>query len=258
MEIFLTGISPDGQRVANLVSPADPGDKFAVQFLDLESGTRTPPSEFRSSNAYYADIVWRPDGRMVASAHNDQWVDLWDGVTGRAAGQHRVPDRYGVVDSVRFSGDNTRLIVGTRQGYVYAVDASTFEILGKPVLVEAGTPVQGLATNGDGGRALVWLDHRFLLLDLQQGGWPAPSSSRLDVTAWAWSPDGEAVVVAGSDPSKDGHGTVALLDPETLAIRDIISGPNIPGGSWIQFSADGTRFATSGSDRVGLWDLAQA
>ena len=61
---------------------------------------------------------------MFASAQNDQWVDLWDGATGQAAGQHRVPDRYGVVDSVKFSGDGTRLVVGTHRGWVYSVDAS--------------------------------------------------------------------------------------------------------------------------------------
>ena len=61
--------------------------------------------------------------------------------------------------------------------------------------------------------------------------------------------------MVGSDRSQNGHGTVAFLDPETLAIRDMIAGPNVAGGEWIQFSPDGRRFATSGSDRVGLWDI---
>ena len=211
-------VSPDGRTVANLVD----GDQesFAVQLLDVQSGTRTPQSAFRESNTYYVDLAWRPDGRIVASAQNDQWVDLWDGATGQAAGRHRVPDRYGVVETVRFSGDSTRLVVGTHQGWVYAVDASTLEVLGKPVQVKAGVPMRGLAANGDGSTGArvdrpqsssCWTSTAGRVLETADPG--------LDVGSWAWAPDGNAVVVVGSDPSQDGHGTVALLDPKTLSTR---------------------------------------
>ena len=115
-------------------------ESFGVQLLDVKSGTRTPQSALRPSNAYYADLAWRPDSAVVASTQNDQWVDLWDGATGQAAGRHRVPDRYGVVETVRFSGDNARLVVGTHQGWVYAVDASTLKVARH-------------ASPGEGGRA---------------------------------------------------------------------------------------------------------
>ena len=251
----LTRISPDGQTVANLVMP-DPGpESFAVQFLDLEAGTRRPPSPFRESNAYYTDLQWRPDGKMVASTQNDQWVDLWDGASGQAVGRLRVPDRYGAVYGVAFSGDSTRLAVGTRRGSVYSVDSRTLEVVGKPVQVTDGVPVLALAMNRDGTRALVWVDRKLQLLDLGAGLVERVTNPGFEVTAWAWSPDGKAVVVVGSDRSQNGHGTVAFLDPETLAIRDMFAGPNVAGGEWIRFSPDGRRFATSGSDRVGLWDI---
>ena len=162
-----TMVSPDGRTVANLIG----GDveSFAVQFLDVKSGTRTPISAFRESNTYIADLSWRPDSRMFASVQNDQWVDLWDAATGQAAGQHRVPDRYGVVESVKFSGDSTRLVVGTHRGWVYSVDASTLEVLGKPVPVKVDVPIRGLAANGDGTQALVWIDRKLQLLDLTRG-----------------------------------------------------------------------------------------
>ena len=248
--IAITKVSPNGLTVANLLK--GDGETFAVQFLDVRSGVRTPTSAFRNSKAYYGDIVWRPDGRMVASVHNDQWVDLWDGVTGRGLGQHRVADRYGVVDSVAFSGDSTRLVVGTHQGSVYAVDASTLEILGTPVQVKAGSPTYGLAANGDGARALVQFDGRLKLLDLDTGRVVQTADPGLDVGAWAWLPDGKAIVVTGSDPSQGGYPTVAFLDPDTLATTSRMPVP-VAGGV-IQFSSDGTRFTTSGSDRVGLWD----
>ena len=245
-------VSPDGRTVANVIG-GEP-ESFAVQFLDVKSGTRTPLSEFRESNTYFGDLSWRPDSQMFASVQNDQWVDLWDATTGQAAGQHRVPDRYGVVESVRFSGDGTRLVVGTHQGWVYTVEASTLEILGTPVQVKAGVPMRGLAANGDGTRALVWIDSTLRLLDLVQGQVLETADPGLDVEGWAWTPDGKTVVVVGSDPSQDGHGTVAFLDPNTLSTRSRTSGPHIAGGFMIQFSPDGERFTTSGSGRVGLWD----
>ena len=248
-----TMVSPNGRTVANLIG-GDVVESFAVQFLDVKSGKRTPISAFRESNTYIADLSWRPDSRMFASVQNDQWVDLWDPATGQAAGQHRVPDRYGVAESVKFSGDGTRLVVGTQQGWVYTVDATTLEILGKPVRVKAGVPMRGLAANGDGARALVWIDRKLRLLDLKQGQVLQTADPGLDVEGWAWEPDDKTVVLVGSDPSKDGHGTVAFLDPNTLTTRSNPSGPHIAGGYMIQFSPDGQRFTTSGSGRVGLWD----
>ncbi|HET9021303.1 MAG TPA: WD40 repeat domain-containing protein, partial [Ornithinibacter sp.] len=189
-----------------------------------------------------------------ASVQNDQWVDLWDAATGQAAGQHRVPDRYGVAESVRFSGDGTRLVVGTHQGWVYAVDGSTLEVVGQPVPVKVGVPVRGLAANGDGARALVWSDRKLQLLDLMQGRVLKTVDPGFSAESWAWTPDGKAVVVVGSIPSQDGYGTVAFLDPGDLSTKSSEAGPHIAWGS-IQFSPDGERFTTSGQDRVGLWEL---
>ncbi|WP_345201531.1 BTAD domain-containing putative transcriptional regulator [Fodinibacter luteus] len=251
VEIFEAEVSPDGRTVANLV--IGEGESFGVHLLDVESGTRTPQSALRSSNAYYVDLAWRPDGAVVASAQNDHWVDLWDGVTGKAAGRHRVPDRFGVVDSVKFSGDSTRLVVGTHLGWVYSVDASTLGVVGTPVQVKARVPTYGLAANADGSRAIVWIDRRLQLLDLSSGRVLVRADPGFDVTDWAWSADGTAVVVLGRDPSQDGQGTIAQLDPESLTTRSGWSGPQVVAGS-IQFSPDGQRFTTSGSERVGLWD----
>ncbi|KAB7745695.1 hypothetical protein GA707_07275 [Nostocoides sp. F2B08] len=248
----MTMVSPDGRTVGSLIGGVP--ESFAVQFLDVESGVRTPISTFRESNTYFGDLSWRPDSRMLASVQNDQWVDLWDPATGQAAGQHRVPDRYGIVESVRFSGDGDRLVVGTHEGWVYTVDVSTLEILGKPVLVTADVPIRGLAANGDGERALVWIDRKLQLLDLAQGRVLKSADPGLDVQGLAWTPDGKTVVLVGTDPSRDVQSTVAFLDPSTLATVSRSSGPHIADGYMIQFSPDGGQFATSGSGRVGLWD----
>ena len=226
-QIELPAVSPDGQRVGNLVTDGE--EAFGVQLLDVKSGTRSPRSALRASNAYFGDLAWRPDGAVLASAWNDQWVDLWDGLTGKDAGRHRVPDRYGVVDSVRFSGDGTRLVVGTHLGWVYAVDASTLQVLGKPVQVKAGLPTYGLAANGDGAQALVRIDGTLRLLDLMQGRVIRTADPGFFAESWAWTPDGKAIVVVGSIPSQDGYGAVAFLDPGDLSTKFSKSGGQIPG-----------------------------
>ena len=252
-EIGLAMVSPDGQTVGNLLDGGD--EAFGVQLLDVKSGTRMPQSALRSSNAYFADLAWRPDSAVVASTQNDQWVDLWDGVTGQAAGRHRVPDRYGVAETVRFSGDNARLVVGTHQGWVYAVDATTLKVVGKPVQVKAGVPMRFLAANGDGARALVWIDRKLQLLDLMHGRVLKTADPGFYAESWAWTPDGKAIVVVGSmpNPGRLRHGRnpgsgrpvdEVQADPGHTFPGDRSSSPPMA-----------QRFATSGDDRVGLWDV---
>ena len=80
-------------------------------------------------------------------------------------------------------------------------------------------PLRGLAAHGDGARALVWIDRKLRLLDLMRGLVLETADPGLDVEGWAWTPDGKAVVVVGGDPSTDGHGAVAFLDPNTLSTK---------------------------------------
>lgn len=253
-QLDFPGVSPDGLRVAHLVSNGN--EAYGVQLLDVTTGAWTPPSALRASNAYFSDLSWRADGAAVATAWNDQWVDLWDAVTGKPTGRHRVPDRYGVADSVKFSSDGARLVVGTHQGWVYAVDASTLQILGKPVQVKAGLPTYGLAANGDGRQALVRVDSEIRLLDLQQGRVAKTVELGFFPESWAWTPDQTDIVVVGTVESQD-SGAIAILGPSDLSVRVTKSGPNLLYGG-IQFSPDGDQFMTTGAGRAGLWDVATA
>ena len=147
-------------------------------------------------------------------------------------------------------------MVGTQKGWVYAVDASTLTVLGTPVQVKADVPMRYLAANGDGARALVRIDRKLQLLDLMQGRVLNTVDPGFYAESWAWTPDGKAIVVVGSTPSQDGYGTVAFLDPGDLSTKSTEAGPHIPWSrEAIRFSPDGERFAISGHDRVGLWNV---
>jgi WD40 repeat protein len=251
VEIFYPRVSPDGRSVANLVMNGE--EAFAVQILDLKTGERTPLPRLRPSG-YFADLAWRPDSQMAASVQGGQWVDLWDRDTGRLAAQHAVPERYGALDSVAFSGDGARVVVGTHKGWVHSIDLASMKPVGKPVLVKAQVPVAYSAANRDGSRALAWVGDRVHLLDLVVGSVLRSVDVGFDVEALGWSPDGQSVIVSGSDVTGDGATTVAFLDPETLATLERSSGAHTAGGGYIQFSLDGARFVTAGSGRVALWD----
>lgn len=250
--IVYARVSPDGQTVANLVTDGD--ESYAVQLLDIRTGQRKPMPALRHTPGYFADLAWRPDSRMAASVQSDQWVDLWDRDTGALQARYRVPDRYGVLDSVGFSGDSTRLVLGTHLGWVLTVELASMEPAGKPVLVKAKVPVILTAANLDGTRAIAWVGGRANLVDIPGGTVERTVDVGFNLGSMAWSPDGQTVVVAGQDLAGDGSVKVSVLDPQTLATTMPFSGPQTSAFDVIAFSVDGQRFVTVGSGGVSLWE----
>ncbi|WP_161988528.1 BTAD domain-containing putative transcriptional regulator [Pedococcus bigeumensis] len=244
-------VSPDGQTVANLVTDGD--ESYAVQLLDVRTGQRKPLPPLRHTPGYYVDMAWRPDSRMVASVQSDQWVDLWDRDTGRLHARYRVPDRYGVLDRVGFSGDSTRLVLGTHLGWVHTVELASMELAAAPVLVKAKVPVAFTTVNRDGNRAIVWVGGLVNLVDIPGGSVQRSVHVGFSLGSMAWSPDGKTVVVAGQDLAGDGILRVSVLDPHTLATTRTFSGSQASGYDLIAFSVDGERFVTVGGGGVSLW-----
>ncbi|HET7819941.1 MAG TPA: BTAD domain-containing putative transcriptional regulator [Ornithinibacter sp.] len=249
--IVYTKVSPDGRTVANLVT--DGAESFGVQLLDLHSGRHTALPPLRHSNAYNADLAWSPDSRWVASVQADQWVDVWDRGSGRLHGHHRLPERYGVLDSVAFSGDSARLVLGTHLGWVQSVDLASSTPVADPVLVGADLPVILTAANRDGSRAIAWVGGRVNLVDTSSGSVRRAADVGFTISSVAWSPDGRTVVVAGRDVPDDNRAVVSVLDPETLAATNTFFGEQTSVGDVIQFSPDSSRFVTAGSGGVSLW-----
>ena len=245
-------VSPDGRTVADFLT--DGQESYGVQLLDIQTGQRKPHPALRHTPGYFADMAWRPDSRMVASVQADQWVDLWDRATGKLQARHRVPDRYGVLDSVSFSGDSAQVVVGTHLGWVYSLNLASMKPAADPVQVTAGVPVIYTAASRDGRRAIVWVRGRVHLVDFVAGSVRRAVDVGFNVESMAWSPDGTTVVVAGRASSGDRGATVAALDPGTLATTRVVSGLQTSAGGVIQFSPDGGRFVTVGSGGVSQWE----
>ena len=244
-------VSPDGRTVANLIT--DGQESYGVQLLDIQTGQRRPQPPLRHTPGYFADMAWRADSRMVASVQADGWVDLWDRDTGKLQARHRVPDQYGVLDSVTFSGDSARVVVGTHLGWVYTVDLASMKPAADPVLVASGVPVIFTAANRAGTRVIASVSGKVNLVDTSAGSVRRAVDVGFTIHSLAWSPDDRTVVVAGHDVAGDGHAAVSVLDQESLAAISQFTGTQTSAGEVIQFSHDGEQFLTAGSGGVSLW-----
>ncbi|MEO7422846.1 MAG: BTAD domain-containing putative transcriptional regulator [Ornithinibacter sp.] len=249
-------VSPDGRTTAYLIDRGD--ESFAVQFLDLGTGTWTTRSPFLHTPTYYADIAWHPASTIVATVHGDQSARLWDRRSGRLVAEVRVPTEHGVPDGVAFSGDGSRVVVGTDKGWVHTFSTSSGKTVGTPLTVIPGVPAPSFGVNRDGSRTLSSAGGKVQLLDLAAGRTLRSADVGFQINSFAWSPDETAVAVSGNDNKVDLSRRVGLLDPKTLRVRSVTSGEQSAGGWGISYSPDGSQFVTATEGLVSLWDARTA
>ena len=245
-------VSPDGRTTAYLIDRGD--ESFAVQFLDLQTSTWTRRSPFLHTPTYYGDLAWHPASTMVAVVHGDQSVRLWDRRTARLVAEPKVPKDHGVTSGVAFSGDGTRVVVGTDKGWVHTFSTRSGTSVGAPLQVMTDVPAPSFGVNRDGSRALSSVGGLVQLLDLDAGAVIRSADVGFQVEAFAWSPDMTTVAVSGQANTVDDSGRVGLLDPQTLRVRSVSSGEQTAGGWFVSYSPDATRFVTAFEGRVSLWD----
>ncbi len=248
-------VSPDGRTTAYLIDRGD--ESFAVQFLDLDANTWTKRSPYLHTPTYYGDLAWHPASTMVAVVHGDQSARLWDR-TGRLLAEPRVFKDHGVTIGVAFSGDGSRVVVGTDKGWVHTFSTSSGNSVGRPLQVMAGVPAPFFGVNRDGSRALSSAGGKVQLLDLDAGAVLRSADVGFQVEAFAWSPDATTVAVSGQANIDDGSGRVGLLDPQTLRVRSVSNGEQTAGGWFVAYSPDAARFVTAFEGRVSLWDAKTA
>jgi DNA-binding SARP family transcriptional activator/WD40 repeat protein len=249
---FFARVSPDGRTTAYFIDRGD--ESFAVQFLDLATSTWTKRTPFLHSPTYYVDMAWHPGSTMVAVVHGDQSVRLWDRRTGRLLAEPKVPRAHGVTNGVAFSGDGSRVVVGTDKGWVHTFSTSSGGSVGRPVQVMADVPAPFFGVNRDGSRSLSSVGGKVQLIDLDAGAVLRSADVGFQVEAFAWSPDPTTVAVSGQSNADDDSGRVGLLNPQTLQVRSVSSGEQTAGGGSVAYSPDGSQFVTAFQGRVSLWD----
>jgi WD40 repeat protein len=251
--------APDGRRVA--YSWLDDQRRGWVTFVDTATGAATPPSRAPVSGAGWASGVWHPQGqRYVAFCSLNECADaaVLDPATGRVLEERTLFD--GATWSIGYVNGNHSLLVGGVDdpgqtfgpaNYTILVDAETLKPEGETFDL-AGHWVIPI---GDGSTAMVHeqagdlASSHWRVIDVRTGDVLSEGDLVLQLNAFAASPDGSTVAMAGA------AGEIVTIEVTSGEDRRA-SGLGVPV-RWLKYSDDGELLVSAAEDGgVSLWDAA--
>jgi len=144
--------SPDGRLLATTSGGSSLSSDYAVRLWNPADGTLVFTLAGHSGIVW--DVAFAPDGRWLASVSDDKTLRVWDTRAGVPAQVANLP---GAANSVIFSRDGTRLVVGValgKDGLLYNYDLASGTLSGGYAAHAYSVP--SLALSPDGG-ALVSL-----------------------------------------------------------------------------------------------------
>jgi WD40 repeat protein/DNA-binding SARP family transcriptional activator len=226
---FVTGGSPRSDGTAT-VWDADTGEALLV---------------LRGPGGAPGGATLSPDGRLVATIHDDETVRIWDAATGEE--RHVMRGHEAGVTRPAFSPDSRWLAAGGEDGTVriWDVAAGTEEM----ALAGPTAEVVSAAFSPDGSRLVTAGDMTARIWDLATGEAIVTLTGHAwGVTSAVFSPDGRRVATTSVDAE------ARIWDAETGALLQTFAGPSSLEA--VAFSPDGTRLAAVGSDALArVWDI---
>jgi len=196
LELIATKVKPAAKETQSLPVPEPPESVTLTDF------------ELKHQRNGHTDIVWSvafsPDGRIAASASEDQTIILWDTKTWT----RKFPPltgHTGAVYSIAFSPDGTTLASGSRDTTIMLWDPQTGRAIAPP-LREHTKPVRRLAFSPDGktlascSGELKESDKEIRLLSAHNG-WRSETlqGHEYAVIALTFSPDSNTLASASYD-----------------------------------------------------------
>ncbi|KAL2813604.1 hypothetical protein BJX63DRAFT_216969 [Aspergillus granulosus] len=196
---------------------------------------------------FVKSVVFRPDGKVLASASGDQTIRLWDLTTGQCL--QTLESHSDFVTSVVFRPDGKVLASASHDQTIRLWDPTTGQCL--QTLEGHSDSVTSVAFRPDGKvLASASGDQTTRLWDPTTGQCLQTLEGHNDwVASVAFRPDGKVLASASHDE------TIRLWDPTTGQCLQALGGHN----SWVEsvaFRPDGKMLASASDDKtIRLWDL---
>jgi WD40 repeat protein len=199
--------------------------------------------------AWVTSLCFSPDGRTLASGHDNGTVRFWDVGSYRLVGE--ISAHPEAISAISFSPDGDRVATAGEDRVLRVWDAHTHKELGEYVSHTDRIPSLSWSADGSLLASAGWDTSARVWSPGQSDPLMLLNSHSDQVLLATFAPTGALLATADSD--FDIH---LWADPVRATIAHVLKG-HTEEIRCMAFSADGTRLASAGADRVvHVWDVA--